>query len=92
MAKLPFDKLRLRMNIADMAQKFLALLIMIPRFGFYVLKDRRSADVVELPCYHGNRVLDPGQNPTYPANFIDSADHGRLHFSIHGANPGAATG
>ena len=83
MAKLPFDKLRLRMNIADMAQEFRAL-VMIPwlcfaRFG--LLEDCRTADVLEFPCCHPDRLLDLGQRPT-PANFIDSPEHWRVHFPL----------
>jgi hypothetical protein len=85
MTSVPFDNLRLRMNIADMAQKFLALLMMTPRFRiprFDVLEDRGSAGPLEVPFCHGNCLLDPGQSPRLPSNFINSADHWRLHFSV----------
>jgi hypothetical protein len=90
MAKLPFDKLRWRMNIADMAQKFLALSMMTRWFRsarFDVLEDRRSADILELPRCHGNRLLGSRQSPTNPPTSLTPRITGDFISLFHGAPP-----
>ena len=89
MAKLPFDKLRWRMNIAGMAQKFLALWMMIRRFrfsSFDVLEERPFAEVIELTTWgHSHRLLDPGQSPPKPPTLLTPRITGDFISSLHGA-------
>jgi hypothetical protein len=81
---LPFDKLRWRMNIAGMARRFLALLlIMISWFrvaGFDVLEDPDLSDRFELYCSRAAPLLGHGQTARPTEKFIDSAGHSRVSY------------
>jgi len=93
MAKLPFDKLRWRMNIADIAQEFLALLMMISRFRFARFDVLKTA---ELPTYLSSLVataiayLIPHKAQHTPPTSLTPRITGDFISSFHAA-PGAAT-
>ena len=71
------------MNIACMARKFLALLLItswIRLSGFDVLEDLDLPDRCELYSSTASPLLDHGQTARPTHNIIESAGHSRLRY------------
>jgi hypothetical protein len=86
------DKLRLQMNIACMAQKFLALLLIISWIslsGFDVLEDLDFPVRVELYSSTASPLLDHGQTARLTHNIVESAGQSRLCYSSLMEQPAA---
>lgn len=76
-------KLRLQMNIAWMAQKFLALILVMSWLslsGFDVLEDLDIPDQVKLYSSTTKPLLDHGRTARLTHNIVESAGHSRVRY------------
>jgi hypothetical protein len=67
------------MNIAEMAQKFVALLTMMPWFRVARLDVLENPNGIEISS-RAARLLDHEQTAVSSGDFVHSADHSRLQY------------
>jgi hypothetical protein len=80
------------MNIASMAQKFLALLLIISWLslsGFDVLEDLDFPDQVELHSSPAVPLFDHGRTSRLTHNIVESAGHPKIRYFTFTEQPAA---